>query len=136
MQGEGWVVTSKQLQYHLPDVANAVLDYTTLETEPLKAPARNMAFLRPLDPRVPVAVRTSVDAHLSLADLLEAVCSDASVQPQIRQGPGGPLTWQFYVGPHQTHSYTAKATFTNGQPSYQPAEFAALPPAQIVVLQP
>lgn len=62
VQGEGWVVTSKQLQYHLPDVANAVLDYTSLETEPLKAPARNMPFLRPLNPQVPVAVRTGSSA--------------------------------------------------------------------------
>lgn len=136
LQGEGWVVTSKQLQYHLSDVANAVLDYATLETEPLKAPARNMPFLRPVSPRVPVAVRTSVDAHLSLAALLEAVCSDASIPSQTRQGPGGALTWRFDVRPHQSHRYTARATFAGGEPAYQPADFAAMPPAQIVVLRP
>ena len=125
----GWVVSGRQLFYGLTDVADAAFDYPALETEPIAMFNKPAALVKVADPKVPIAVRTAIESHLGAAT---KVFADDGAGTRYDRADNE-LTWRFRVFP-DGRKYSATAEFPPGGPSYQPKQFAALAPAQIVVL--
>lgn len=125
----GWAVTGRQLLFSLSDIANAALDYTALEVEPLSQFNQQIALLKVAAPKVPVCIRTEVEGHILQASQVSA--SDGNGRTFVKAD--GEMTWRFELDPDHA-TYTARAQFQPGGPTYVDKAFPATPPAQIVVL--
>jgi hypothetical protein len=127
----GWAVTGKELLFQIGKVSDAALDRPILETQPLTAFNIELALLRVEKPEIPVAVRTTTEAHM--AGALKMSASDENGAVIMRNN--SELTWRFKV-PADKRSYCVSATFKPGIPPHPDASFLAVPPVQIVVLKP
>lgn len=137
LPGLGWVVTGQQIMFGLESVANAALDWTGLQTEPLhKFNESGLGLLSIPAPKVPIKISTSTEAHFARVVNGSAV-SDDNGAPAVAwaANPDGELAWRFTVDANRRRQFTATLAFKDGQPQYQPQAFDAMPPAQVVVLK-
>jgi hypothetical protein len=136
IQDLGWAVTGEKLLFSLGRVAEAALNWSGLEAEALYIfHEPGVALLRVPDPKVPVKIRTNIAAHLVHAASGQATCDDPAVAVMIWP-KNEELSWRFEVEANTRRQYTASFAFPAGGPAYRPRTFDAMPPAQVVVLQP
>ena len=132
--GANWIVTSKQLQYELPKVAEAAYGYTCLPVQQLVCcSAVNHSLLRIANPMVPVVVRTN-----PISDLQNAVRVTASATNKhgtVYASSGKGITWQFEVPADYNEKYDVVIEFPSGGRKCGQKSFYAHPAAQIVELK-
>lgn len=138
LPGLGWVVTGQQILFGINDVADAVLDWSGLQADPLHIfNERGLGLLRIEAPQVPIKISTFTEAHMANCTNGEAVSDDGGAPTVVWQAPAnGTLVWRFMVDADQRRQFTATLAFPTNVPAYQPQTFSAMPPAQILVLKP
>lgn len=125
----GWAVTAKSLADDLDLVANAALDYRTLEVQRVGTYGRGV-LLKPEAPMIPVAVRTQF-----ASDMVDAISVTAHAEEgDLHERGEAEETWRFDV-PASAKTYRIRAMFPDHIEPYPDATFQAAPCAQIVELR-
>lgn len=130
VEDKGWLVTAYSLLRDLDLVAAAAFGYYDLIVQPVGSSNARVEFIKPAEPKVPVAVHTRCEVHM--LDALEVVADGGGDRVHARV-PDGKAVWRFGVDPGE-RQYTVRATFPPEIGPYQEGRFVARPSARIVEL--